>query len=130
MPKLSPTMETGVISQWMVKVGDAVKEGDILADVETDKATMQMKAYDEGIVAHLDHNVGDEVALGRRVLVLAKKGEDPKRIAESLGGAKAGKPAAAAPAAPAPAAPQAPTNGQEGRAAEAETVEASDAGAG
>ena len=104
MPKLSPTMESGVISQWMVKVGDQVKEGDILADVETDKATMQMKSYDEGIVAHLDHKVGDEVALGQRVLVLAKQGEDPKKIAASLGGAKAGKPAAAPPS-PAPAAP-------------------------
>src|SRR6516165_10249730 len=104
MPKLSPTMETGVISQWMVKVGDPVKEGDILADVETDKATMQMKAYDEGVVAHLDHSVGDEVALGQRVLVLAKKGEDPAKVAAALGGSNAaapsGKPAAAAAQAP------------------------------
>src|SRR5205823_5670238 len=86
MPKLSPTMESGVITQWMVKVGDAVKEGDVLADVETDKATMPMTAYEDGIVAHLDHKVGDEVALGQRVLVLARKGEDPKQVAASLGG--------------------------------------------
>jgi pyruvate dehydrogenase E2 component (dihydrolipoamide acetyltransferase) len=127
MPKLSPTMENGVISQWMVKVGDHVREGDILADVETDKATMQMTCYEEGIVAHLDHNVGDEVALGERVLVLAKKGEDPKKVAESLGGgAKAGKRAAAA--APAAAAPAA--NGQESRAPETEASEAAATGAG
>jgi pyruvate dehydrogenase E2 component (dihydrolipoamide acetyltransferase) len=90
MPKLSPTMESGVITQWLVKVGDQIHEGDVLADVETDKATMQMKAYDEGIVAQLDHNVGDEVALGQRVLVLARKGEDPKQVAEGLAGKKAG----------------------------------------
>lgn len=85
MPKLSPTMETGIITQWLIKVGDPVKEGDVLADIETDKATMQMKSYDDGIVAHLDHEAGDEVALGARVLVLAKKGEDPKQVAAALG---------------------------------------------
>jgi pyruvate dehydrogenase E2 component (dihydrolipoamide acetyltransferase) len=93
MPKLSPTMESGVIAQWLVKVGDAIKEGDVLADIETDKATMQMKAYDEGVIVHLDHAAGDEVALGQRVMVLAKKGEDPKQVAVSLGVAAAGGPA-------------------------------------
>ena len=85
MPKLSPTMETGVIAQWLVKVGDQVKEGDVLADIETDKATMQMKSYDDGMIVHIDHAAGDEVALGQRVLVLAKKGEDPKQVAAQLG---------------------------------------------
>ena len=85
MPKLSPTMETGVIAQWLKKVGDTVKEGDALADIETDKATMQMKSYDDGTIAHIDHAAGDEVALGQRVLVLAKKGEDPKEVAAKLG---------------------------------------------
>ena len=100
MPKLSPTMETGVITQWLVKVGDQVKEGDLLADIETDKATMQMKSYDDGIIAHIDHQAGDEVALGQRVLVLAKKGEDPKQVAAQLG---AGAAAAKAPAEKKPA---------------------------
>jgi pyruvate dehydrogenase E2 component (dihydrolipoamide acetyltransferase) len=85
MPKLSPTMETGVIAQWLVKVGDQVKEGDSLADIETDKATMPMKSYDDGTIVHIDHAAGDEVALGQRVMVLAKKGEDPKKVVESLG---------------------------------------------
>src|SRR6185437_5813020 len=127
MPKLSPTMETGVLSQWMVKVGDTVKEGDVLADVETDKATMPMLAYDDGVVAHLDHQVGDEVALGARVLVLAKKGEDPKQVAGSLGGAKAAT--AATPAAPsqsqataAEPAHETRANGQEGHGSEAVEV--------
>ena len=85
MPKLSPTMETGVIAQWLVKVGDTIKEGDVLADIETDKATMQMKSYDDGIIVHIDHGAGDEVALGQRVMVLAKKGEDAKQVAAGLG---------------------------------------------
>jgi pyruvate dehydrogenase E2 component (dihydrolipoamide acetyltransferase) len=85
MPKLSPTMETGVITQWLVKVGDQIKEGDALADIETDKATMPMKSYDDGTIVHIDHAAGDEVALGQRVMVLAKKGEDPKQVAEKMG---------------------------------------------
>jgi pyruvate dehydrogenase E2 component (dihydrolipoamide acetyltransferase) len=102
MPKLSPTMETGVIVQWLVKVGDVIKEGDPLADIETDKATMQMKSYDDGTIAHIDHAAGDEVAFGARVLVLAKKGKDPKAVGASLGGGK--QAAVAAESAPAKAA--------------------------
>jgi pyruvate dehydrogenase E2 component (dihydrolipoamide acetyltransferase) len=90
MPKLSPTMETGVIAQWLVKVGDQVKEGDALADIETDKATMPMNSDDDGTIVHIDHPAGAEVALGQRVLVLAKKGEDPKQVAEKLGLGKSG----------------------------------------
>src|SRR5262249_31282406 len=89
MPKLSPTMETGVIAQWLVKVGDQVHEGDVLADIETDKATMQMKSYDDGIILQIDHRAGAEGALGQRVMVLAKKGEDPKQVAAGLAGAGA-----------------------------------------
>jgi pyruvate dehydrogenase E2 component (dihydrolipoamide acetyltransferase) len=85
MPKLSPTMETGVIAQWLVKVGDQIKEGDVLADIETDKATMQMKSYDDGTIVHIDHAAGDEVALGQRVMVLARKSEDPQKVAAGLG---------------------------------------------
>src|SRR5262245_65970507 len=85
MPKLSPTMETGVIAQWLVKVGDQIKKGDILAVIETDKATMQMKSYEDGTIVHIDHQAGEEVALGQRVLVLAKKGQDPNQVAAGLG---------------------------------------------
>ncbi len=117
MPKLSPTMETGVIAQWLVKVGDQVKEGDVLADIETDKATMPMKSFDDGVIAVLDRAAGDEVALGERVLVLAKKGEDPKKVAESF----AGKSAGAAKAAVKPAA-AASANGENGQQAPAAAV--------
>jgi len=102
MPKLSPTMETGVITQWLVKVGDAVKEGDVLADIETDKATMQMKAYDDGTIVHIDHPAGAEVALGQRVMVLARKNEDPQQVAQALA-SKTTRAAAAPPATPASA---------------------------
>ena len=124
MPKLSPTMETGVIAQWLVKVGDQVKEGDSLADIETDKATMPMKSYDDGTIVHIDHAAGDEVSLGQRVMVLAKKGEDPKKVVESLGLGQAqpaagGKAEAAPAGAAAAAAPSHSTgNGQQAPAAE------------
>lgn len=111
MPKLSPTMETGVITQWLVKVGDAIKEGDVLADIETDKATMQMKAYDDGTVVHIDHPAGAEVALGKRVLVLARKNEDPTQVASALGlgnAAPASRPAQAKAGASAPEAAAGP----------------------
>jgi pyruvate dehydrogenase E2 component (dihydrolipoamide acetyltransferase) len=94
LAKLSPTMESGQMVRWLVKVGDRVKEGDTLAEIQTDKAVMPMESFDEGVVAHLDVKEGDEIALGQRVLVLAGKGEDPKQVADRF--AKGG------PAAPAP----------------------------
>jgi pyruvate dehydrogenase E2 component (dihydrolipoamide acetyltransferase) len=135
MPKLSPTMETGVLSQWLVKVGDTVKEGDVLADVETDKATMPMKAYDDGIVALLDHGVGDEIKLGDRVLVLAGKGEDPKQVAQQYAGKKAAGAAAPAPTSAASERPNeqahaAAANGQEGHGQAAVAVVETGNGAG
>jgi pyruvate dehydrogenase E2 component (dihydrolipoamide acetyltransferase) len=95
MAKLSPTMESGQMVRWMVKVGDKVKEGDTLAEIQTDKAVMPMESFEEGVVAHLDVNEGDDIALGQRVLVIAQNGEDPKKIAETYG-SKGAAPAAAA----------------------------------
>jgi pyruvate dehydrogenase E2 component (dihydrolipoamide acetyltransferase) len=106
MAKLSPTMESGQLVKWLVKVGDKVKEGDTLAEVQTDKAVMPMESFDDGVVAVLDVKEGDEIALGQRVLVLAKKGEDPKAVASSVGQGKAA-PAKAAAAATSAAPPQA-----------------------
>ena len=91
MAKLSPTMESGQLVKWNVKVGDAVKEGDVLAEVQTDKAVMSMEAFDEGTVAVLDVQEGEDVALGQRVLVIAKKGEDAGQIAETLKGGADGE---------------------------------------
>lgn len=107
MAKLSPTMESGQMVRWLVKVGDAVKEGDTLAEIQTDKAVMPMEAFEEGTVALLDVKEGDEIALGQRVLVLAKNGEDPKQVAANAGGnkraaqappAKSSEPSSSAPA--------------------------------
>jgi pyruvate dehydrogenase E2 component (dihydrolipoamide acetyltransferase) len=89
MAKLSPTMESGQMVKWLVKVGDTVKEGDTLAEIQTDKAVMPMESFDEGVVAVLDVKEGDDIALGQRVLLLASKGEDPAKVAEAAGGGKA-----------------------------------------
>lgn len=98
MAKLSPTMESGQIVRWLVKVGDPVKEGDTLAEIQTDKAVMPMESFEEGVVALLDVKEGEDVALGQRILVLAKKGEDVKSIAGQV--SQGAKPAAAKPPAP------------------------------
>ena len=82
MAKLSPTMETGQMVKWLVKVGDKVKEGDTLAEIQTDKAVMPMESFDEGTVARLDVKEGEDIALGQTVLVLAKQGEDASAIAK------------------------------------------------
>ena len=94
MAKLSPTMESGQMVKWLVKVGDQVKEGDTLAEIQTDKAVMPMEAFDEGVVAYLDVKEGDEIALGQRVLLLAKKDEDFQEVAAQAAAGKSSTPAA------------------------------------
>jgi pyruvate dehydrogenase E2 component (dihydrolipoamide acetyltransferase) len=89
MGAISPTMESGQIVEWRVKVGDKVKEGDTLADIQTDKAVMPLESFDEGTVAVLCAQVGQDVKVGQPVLILAGKGEDAQAIAASSGGAKA-----------------------------------------
>lgn len=91
MAKLSPTMESGQLVKWLVKVGDKVKEGDTLAEIQTDKAVMPMESFEEGTVARLDVKEGDEIALGQRVLVLAKKGESAEDAAKAVGEAAPAK---------------------------------------
>jgi pyruvate dehydrogenase E2 component (dihydrolipoamide acetyltransferase) len=95
MGAISPTMESGQIVEWRVKVGDKVKEGDTIADVQTDKAVMPLESFDEGVVAVLCANIGEDVPVGQKVLILAAKGEDPKAIAGSAGGSTASAPAPA-----------------------------------
>ena len=100
MPALSPTMEEGTLAKWLVKEGDTVSSGDILAEIETDKATMEFEAVDEGIVGKILIAEGTEgVAVNTPIAVLIEDGE-------SVDDAAAAEPAAAAPAAaeaPAPA---------------------------
>jgi len=77
MPALSPTMEEGTLAKWLVKEGDAVKSGDILAEIETDKATMEFEAVDEGTIAQILVPEGtDGVKVGAPIAMLAGEGED------------------------------------------------------
>jgi len=111
MPALSPTMEEGNLAKWLVKEGDTVKSGDIIAEIETDKATMEVEAVDEGTVAKIVVPAGTEgVKVNALIAVLAADGEDVAAAASGAGSAAPAPKAAEAPkgeAAPAPTA-QAP----------------------
>jgi pyruvate dehydrogenase E2 component (dihydrolipoamide acetyltransferase) len=107
MPALSPTMEKGNLAKWLKKEGDKVKSGDVIAEIETDKATMEVEAVDEGTIAKILVPEGtQDVAVNDVIAVLAGDGEDVK--AAGAGAASAPPKAAAAPAAEAPAAKPAP----------------------
>ncbi|MEO0033176.1 MAG: hypothetical protein RIS94_2934, partial [Pseudomonadota bacterium] len=76
MPALSPTMEEGTLAKWLVKPGDEVKSGDILAEIETDKATMEFEAVDEGTIAEIRVAEGTEgVKVGTVIATLTSEGE-------------------------------------------------------
>src|SRR3954466_6784808 len=82
MPALSPTMEKGNLAKWLKKEGDAVKAGDILAEIETDKATMEYEAIDEGVLARIVVPEGTaDVPVNQLIAVLAAEGEDVKAAA-------------------------------------------------
>ncbi|MBS0245415.1 MAG: pyruvate dehydrogenase complex dihydrolipoamide acetyltransferase [Proteobacteria bacterium] len=101
MPALSPTMEKGNLAKWLKKEGDKVKAGDILAEIETDKATMEYEAVDEGTLAKIIVPEGtQDVAVNAPIAVLAAEGEDVK--AAAAGAASAPTPKAEAPKAAAP----------------------------
>ena len=105
MPALSPTMTEGTLAKWLVKEGDAVASGDALAEIETDKATMEVEAVDEGTVGKLLVPEGTEgVQVNAVIAMLLADGEDASALAAASSPAPAA-PAALAPAAPAPAAP-------------------------
>ena len=106
MPALSPTMEKGNLAKWLKKEGDKVKSGDVIAEIETDKATMEVEAVDEGTIAKILVPEGtQDVAVNDVIAVLAGDGEDVK----AAGAAGTSAPPKAAPAAEAPAAKPAPT---------------------
>ena len=84
MPALSPTMEEGTLAKWLVKEGDDVSSGDILAEIETDKATMEFEAVDEGKIAKILVAEGtDGVKVGQPIAILAGEGEDVSKAAEA-----------------------------------------------
>ena len=144
MPALSPTMEEGTLAKWLVKEGDHVASGDILAEIETDKATMEFEAVDEGTVAKILVPEGtDGVKVGAPIAILAEEGEDSKAAASAAPKADTAPPAppkappapkadvtpkaapAPAPAAPPKAAPAAQPHAQPQTAAGGERIKAS-----
>jgi pyruvate dehydrogenase E2 component (dihydrolipoamide acetyltransferase) len=76
MPKMSDTMEEGVISSWLVKEGDEVSSGDVLAEVETDKATMELESYEDGVILHIGIKEGDAVPIDSVIAIIGEKGEN------------------------------------------------------
>ena len=94
MPALSPTMEEGTLAKWLVKEGDAVKSGDILAEIETDKATMEFEAVDEGVIGQILIAEGTEgVKVGTVIAVISGEGEEPSPLQGRGLGEGAAKPA-------------------------------------
>ncbi|MDC0338560.1 pyruvate dehydrogenase complex dihydrolipoamide acetyltransferase [Flavobacteriales bacterium] len=80
MPKLSDTMVEGVVAEWHKKVGDNVETGDLLAEIETDKATMEFEAFQEGVLLHIGVEIGKAAPIDSILAILGKKGEDIKAI--------------------------------------------------
>ena len=113
MPALSPTMEEGTLAKWLVKEGDEVKSGQVLAEIETDKATMEFEAVDEGVIGKILVAEGTAgVKVNTPIAVLLEDGEDASAASAAPAAAPAAPAApaavaapAAASAAPAPAAP-------------------------
>lgn len=85
MPKMSDTMEEGVIAKWHKKVGDQVKSGELMAEIETDKATMDYESYNEGTILYLGAKEGEPVKVDDVLAVVGKKGEDYKALLEGAG---------------------------------------------
>jgi pyruvate dehydrogenase E2 component (dihydrolipoamide acetyltransferase) len=105
MPRLSDTMTEGVIASWQKKVGDAVKKGEILADIETDKATMELESYKDGVLLYQGAQKGDKILVNDLLCIIGQPGMDIDAIVKGLkGNASAPAVASASPAAsPAPA---------------------------
>ena len=86
MPRLSDTMEEGTVAKWFIEVGDFVKEGDILAEIETDKATMEFESFQEGVLLHIGIQEGGTAPVDSLLAIIGEKGED---ISAILGGTSA-----------------------------------------
>ena len=101
MPALSPTMEEGTLAKWLVKEGDTVKSGDILAEIETDKATMEFEAIDDGVIGKILIPEGTEgVKVGTVIAVIGEEGETPVVPAQAGNAGVAAQPIAPSPAVP------------------------------
>ena len=76
MPRLSDTMTEGTVATWLKKVGDKVNEGDILAEIETDKATMEFESFNEGTLLHIGIQAGETAPVDSLLAIIGKEGED------------------------------------------------------
>ena len=118
MPKMSDTMTEGTIAAWLKKVGDKVKSGDILAEVETDKATMELENYEDGTLLYIGPKEQDSVPVDGVLAIVGKEGEDISALLSGQAGGSTPAPAAATPApapqaaTPTPAPAAAPANGK------------------
>ena len=121
MPKLSDTMTDGTVAVWHKKVGDKVKNGELLAEIETDKATMEFESYEDGILLHIGVEKGQSAKVDSVLAIVGKEGED---ISALLSGEAVATPAVAAAAAPAPAPAPAPAVKQPAPVLEAAAVAA------
>ena len=83
MPALSPTMEEGTLSKWFVSVGDKVSSGDLLAEIETDKATMELEAVDEGVVSEIIYKEGtDNIKINTPIAIITEDGEEKQKTVQ------------------------------------------------
>src|SRR5687768_12086729 len=89
MPRLSDTMTEGVIAAWHKKVGDSVKKGDLLAEVETDKATMELESYKDGTLLHIGTDKGGKLQVNDLLAIIGSKGEDISGLLKQNGSAGA-----------------------------------------
>src|SRR5450432_573027 len=85
MPKMSDTMTEGVVAKWHKKVGDKVKSGDLLADIETDKATMEFESYQDGVLLYIGVEEGKGAPVDSVLAILGKGDEDVKAVLASIG---------------------------------------------
>ena len=84
MPRLSDTMEEGTLAKWFKKVGDSVKEGEILAEIETDKATMEFESFHDGVLLHIGIDEGSTAPVDSIIAVIGSKGEDISSIIKGV----------------------------------------------
>lgn len=95
MPKLSDTMEEGVIASWQKKVGDKVSNGDVLAEIESDKATMEYESFHDGQLLHIEVDAGKKAAVDAVIAIIGKEGEDVQAILKEAKSAESSEPKAA-----------------------------------
>src|SRR4051812_14119912 len=103
MPQLSDTMSEGTLVKWLKKEGEKIRAGEVIAEVETDKATMEMESFESGTLAHIIAKEGDKVPVGKAIALVATGKESASDVKQQAGGAPSSAPAST----PAPASKQA-----------------------